>query len=138
VAGLDGTPDTAATDEQNAVQDEINSQFGALQQQLTDQLAQIQKPPTTVTPPAGAKPSSPAPVGLQGPPSTNTGQKQYLTTAAPKPAAKAATPKTYTVVHGDNLSKIAAAHGLSLSQLEKLNPQIKNDNLIYSGQKVNL
>lgn len=45
---------------------------------------------------------------------------------------------TYTVVTGDTLSGIAANHGQSLSQIEHDNPQIKNFNLIYSGQKINL
>lgn len=42
----------------------------------------------------------------------------------------------YTVVSGDNLSVIAERHGLSLAQIESLNPQIKNPNLIYPGESV--
>ena len=44
----------------------------------------------------------------------------------------------YTVVEGDTLSGIAASHKLTLSQLEALNPQIKNPNLIKPGQKIYL
>ena len=58
---------------------------------------------------------------------------------APKPAkAKApakpkATGKTYTVVKGDNLTKIAKAHGTTVAALVKLN-KIKDKNLILIGQ----
>jgi len=58
---------------------------------------------------------------------------------APKPAtAKApakpkATGKTYTVVKGDNLTKIAKANGTTVDALVKLN-NIKDKNLILIGQ----
>lgn len=42
----------------------------------------------------------------------------------------------YTVQRGDTLWGIANACGLSLNDLIRLNPQIKNPNLIYVGQKV--
>lgn len=45
---------------------------------------------------------------------------------------------TYTVQGGDSLSGIAAAHGLSLAQIESLNPQISNPNLIHPGDLVNI
>lgn len=44
--------------------------------------------------------------------------------------------KHYTVKRGDNLSVIAKNHGISLDQIKKLNPQIKNYNLIHPGQKI--
>jgi LysM repeat protein len=53
--------------------------------------------------------------------------------ARPTPATKT---KTYTVRHGDTLSAIAKREHLSLSALEKLNPQIKNPNLIRTGEKI--
>jgi murein DD-endopeptidase MepM/ murein hydrolase activator NlpD len=60
--------------------------------------------------------------------------------AAPKAPAKAkapakpkATAKTYTVVKGDNLTKIAKAHGTTVAALVKLNG-IKDKNLINIGQ----
>lgn len=40
----------------------------------------------------------------------------------------------YTVVKGDNLSKIARTVGSSLAQLLAWNPQIKNPDLIFPGQ----
>ena len=47
-----------------------------------------------------------------------------------KPKAKG---KTYTVVSGDNLTKIAKAHGTTVAELVKLNG-IKDKNLINVGQ----
>lgn len=41
---------------------------------------------------------------------------------APNPAPAPVSGDTYTVKSGDNMSNIAAAHGLSLGQLEQLNP----------------
>jgi murein DD-endopeptidase MepM/ murein hydrolase activator NlpD len=59
---------------------------------------------------------------------------------APKAPAKAKGPakpkakgKTYTVVKGDNLTKIAKAHGTTVAALVKLN-KIKDKNLILIGQ----
>lgn len=63
--------------------------------------------------------------------------------AAPAAPAKDAAPASvvpagtqYTVVSGDAFWKIAAKHGLTIDALAKLNPQIKNINVIYPGQKV--
>lgn len=42
---------------------------------------------------------------------------------------------TYTVQSGDNLSSIAALHGTTVAELQKLNG-IKNKDLIYAGQKL--
>lgn len=42
----------------------------------------------------------------------------------------------YTVRRGDSLASIAAQHGMSLKQIEALNPQIDHPNLIYPGQTV--
>jgi murein DD-endopeptidase MepM/ murein hydrolase activator NlpD len=50
--------------------------------------------------------------------------------ASPKPKGKG---KTYTVVSGDNLTKIAKAHGTTVAELVKLNG-IKDKNLINVGQ----
>lgn len=58
----------------------------------------------------------------------------------PQPSAPPASGgwPTYTVVPGDNLSEIAARHGVSLSMLEDANPQISNPDLIFPGQEINL
>jgi len=45
---------------------------------------------------------------------------------------------TYIVKHGDTLWDIARAHGVSLAELEAANPQIRNPNLIYPGDHVNI
>lgn len=55
-----------------------------------------------------------------------------------KPKPKPPTPgiEYYTVVRGDTLTNIAHRHGITLARLEAMNPQIKNPNLIYPGEKI--
>jgi hypothetical protein len=53
----------------------------------------------------------------------------------PTPVA-AATPIVYTIKKGENLSKIATAHGITLAQLLAANPKIKNPNKITEGQEI--
>lgn len=64
----------------------------------------------------------------------NVGQLIHIR-AAKNPAPPPKT-KTYTVKSGDTFSGIAAKHDLSTSALAKLNPQVKNLNLINVGQKL--
>ncbi|WP_029423214.1 CAP domain-containing protein [Alicyclobacillus macrosporangiidus] len=45
---------------------------------------------------------------------------------------------TYTVQPNDTLWKIAKSHGISLSSLIQANPQIKNPNVIWVGEKLQL
>lgn len=47
-----------------------------------------------------------------------------------------AAPLTYTVQPGDSLWQIAVKNQVGISELIAENPQIKNPDLIYSGQKV--
>lgn len=42
----------------------------------------------------------------------------------------------YVVVKNDNLTRIAQAHKVPLALLLKVNPQIKNPNLIYPGDRI--
>jgi murein DD-endopeptidase MepM/ murein hydrolase activator NlpD len=70
-------------------------------------------------------PAAPAPVH---------GKAPAAKPAAAKPAAGG---KTYTVKSGDNLTKIARAHGTTVAALVKLNG-IKNPNLINVGQVLKL
>ena len=58
-------------------------------------------------------------------------------TAPAKPTPKPAEPKKeyYTVVKGDNLTKIAKKYNTTVAQLVAWN-NIKNPNLIYTGQKL--
>lgn len=44
----------------------------------------------------------------------------------------------YTIKKGDNLTKIAKANGTTVEALLKANPQIKNPNLIYAGEKLKI
>ena len=45
---------------------------------------------------------------------------------------------THTVVSGDTLWKIAKKYEVGLSEIKNTNPQIKNYDLIYPGQKINI
>ena len=75
-------------------------------------------------------PAAPAPV--HGP------AKAKPAPAAPKPAAAPAAPAgTYTVVKGDNLTRIAARFGTTVAKLVEING-IKNANLINVGQVLKL
>jgi murein DD-endopeptidase MepM/ murein hydrolase activator NlpD len=56
---------------------------------------------------------------------------------APKPAPVAPTANTYTVVKGDNLTRIASRNGTTVADLVRLNG-IKNANLINVGQVLKL
>lgn len=61
---------------------------------------------------------------------------QKLRFSAPKKTTQAkASTETYVVKAGDALSKIAAKHGTTTEELQKLNG-IKNANKIYAGQKL--
>lgn len=53
-----------------------------------------------------------------------------------RPAAADAGARWHTVVKGETMWGLARRYGLSLNSLIALNPQIKNPNLIYIGQKV--
>lgn len=46
--------------------------------------------------------------------------------------------KTHTVKSGDTMWKIAVKYQLGISEIISANPQIKNPNLIYPGQKINI
>lgn len=57
-----------------------------------------------------------------------------VVTGAPEPADPVT--EYHTVVSGENLSVIAEHSGITLAEIEALNPQIKNPSLIYPGQSV--
>ncbi len=57
----------------------------------------------------------------------------FITTATVTLAAS-----TYTVKKGDSLWKIAVAHEVGLSEIKSANPTIKNYDLIYPGQVINI
>ena len=52
--------------------------------------------------------------------------------------AAAARGEWYTVVKGDTLWELSKRYGMALSRLIELNPDIRNPNLIYVGQKVRI
>lgn len=45
---------------------------------------------------------------------------------------------TYIVKWGDSMWKIAVKHQVGVSEIISANPQVKNPNLIYPGQKLNI
>lgn len=47
-------------------------------------------------------------------------------------------PSSYTVIAGDSMWKIAVKYEIGISELIRANPQIKNANLIYVGQKITI
>ena len=53
-------------------------------------------------------------------------------------ATPAATPILYTIKKGDLLSRIAKANGVTLDQLMKANPSIKDPNKIIIGQQITI
>lgn len=60
------------------------------------------------------------------------GQKIYV------PAAVRPAHHDETVHSGDTLSEIAAAHGTTVAELMRLNPQIKDPDKIFVGEKIHL
>jgi len=56
----------------------------------------------------------------------------------PKKPVPAPGTTSYTVKDGDTLSGIATAHGLTLAQIEHLNPQITNPDVIAVGEVIHL
>lgn len=86
--------------------------------------------------------SSPAPMQVDVV-SAATNETTTTTPSTPKPTTTTNTPvvvkdgdQVYTVVKGDMLWKIAKKFNITLDQLLALNPQIKNKNLIFVGQKI--
>jgi LysM repeat protein len=63
---------------------------------------------------------------------TQTTQTQQTSTPVKPPAPKK---KYYTVRSGDNFSKVAQKHNLTIGQLQKLNPGVKVSR-IQVGQKL--
>ena len=67
------------------------------------------------------------------------GGEYAVTVTAVKPTEKEwFSGSVYTVKAGDTLSRIARRNHLSVAELLQRNPQLKNPNLIYPGQKLNV
>lgn len=98
--------------------------------------------------PASATQTKPANTSTQA--STTTRKKPQATTASTsgsskkptqtasaqkKKAATTAKPKEHNVSSGENLTVIAKKHGVTVEQLKKANPKLKND-MIHPGDKI--
>lgn len=58
--------------------------------------------------------------------------------AAVLPVNALAQSGTYTVRSGDTMWKIAVRYQIGVSELIKANPQLRNPNMIYIGQRINI
>jgi len=86
----------------------------------------------------GAAPKAPATAPAKAAPVKPAAKKPAPAKAAPAKAAPAKVATgTYTVVSGDNLTKIAAKYGTTVAKLVEING-IKNANLINVGQILKL
>jgi hypothetical protein len=74
-----------------------------------------------------------APGGSTAP---SVGPGPSVSVAPTEPAAP--TPIIYTIKHGDTLSKIATAHGITIEELLAANKSIKNANKISEGQQITI
>ena len=61
---------------------------------------------------------------------------RYDAESVPTEPAETDEPIYYVVKPGDNLTRIAIAYNTTVDAIMLLNPQIKNKNLIYSGQTI--
>jgi hypothetical protein len=99
----------------------LQSEFGSLASEISAQQG--------TTGPAG-------PAGPPGP----AGKPAPVPKPKPKPPAKKPAPKpktkTIKIVHGDTLSALAKKYHTTVANLMKLNPSIKNPNLIYAGNNL--
>lgn len=141
---VDNTYDTSVMDAYNQLQAEYD--------QLAEKVQGLGMPTSTGT----AHPPPPVPTPVPGPPVRPVGPEpgphppvpvplpKPTPTPAPKPPTPAPHPAThtYTVVHGDNLSSIAARNHTTLAVIKSLNPvywtnpKYKQGNLIFAGDKV--
>jgi uncharacterized YkwD family protein/spore coat assembly protein SafA len=62
----------------------------------------------------------------------------FLALAIPAKGAWAQGTTTHTVAPGDTMWKIAVKYQIGVTEIIEANPQIKNPNLIYPGQKLNV
>eukprot|EP01025_Chloroclados_australasicus_P043141 TRINITY_DN4598_c1_g1_i2.p1 TRINITY_DN4598_c1_g1~~TRINITY_DN4598_c1_g1_i2.p1 ORF type:complete len:256 (-),score=14.90 TRINITY_DN4598_c1_g1_i2:268-1035(-) len=90
---------------------------------------------------------TPFPMPTPTPTPTATPEPNPVTTPTPSPTPAPAPvstssdnecTQTYTVKQDDLVFNIAMLHGLTLDEIVTLNPQIKNIDLIFPGQKINV
>jgi len=77
-------------------------------------------------------------IGGGGTPAASVRPSASHAASRPPTEPPAPTPILYTIKKGENLSKIAADHGLTLDELMAANPQIKNPNRIAEGQQITI
>lgn len=128
-SGGSSTADTTATDIEQAISGALTDVYGRLDDIAsglgTPAQQQLPANPTSTPKPAPAPtPAKPAPKPTPAPSKT--------------PAAR-----WYTIVRGDNLSRIASRNKTTLSKLKQLNPGLfdsrhRGGNLIHPGERVRL
>lgn len=101
----------------------LQSEFGSLASEIQAQQG--------TTGPAGP-PGKAGPPGPAGKPPPKPGPSKN-----PPPTKKPKT-KSVTIARGDTLSQLAKKYHTTVANLMKLNPSIKNPNLIYAGNKLNV
>ena len=74
--------------------------------------------------------------GTSARPSSGSGAGPSASVAPTVPPAP--TLIVYTIKKGDNLSKVATSHGITLEELMAANPTIKNPNKISEGQQITI
>jgi LysM repeat protein len=140
--------------QQASFQDALGHQQADFSSQFASALSTLTASSPGPTTPALAAPSSagvsahpPAPAPARVNPIQAIGStmaswmRPNAYTASPysKPAESRVIPEgQYTVVSGDNLSRIAKRFGITVGSILSLNPGITNPNLIHPGQKLTL
>lgn len=105
----------------------LQSEFGSLASELQAQQG------TTAPPGATGPPGPKGPPGPAGTPAPKPKPKPK-----PKPPPAKGKTKSVTIAHGDTLTALAKKYHTTVANLMKLNPSIKNPNLIYAGNKLNV
>ncbi|MCU0780940.1 MAG: LysM peptidoglycan-binding domain-containing protein [Akkermansiaceae bacterium] len=99
----------------------------------TTQAARVTSAPTPPPPPRpSTRTTTSRPQTTAAKPTTTTRKPVAKPVAKPKPKPKPATPKVVTIQKGDSLSKLAARHGTTVSELKRANG-LRGD-LIIAGK----
>lgn len=116
-----------------AVGADFSGEISTLQSEFGNLASEIDAMQGTTGTPGATGP--PGPKGPPGPPG-----KGRPPTGGPPPKKKPPKKRTrsITIARGDTLSALARKYHTTVAELMKLNPQIKNPNLIYAGHKLNV
>ena len=139
---------TVTTKQQTAQATTTSGKKGAKQQETAQTGKKGAKQETAQTGKKGAKQQETAQTGKKGAKqeTAQTGKKgakqetaKTQTKQQPKQQASTASKnKQHEVASGDNLEKIAKRNGMTVAELKKQNPQIKDPNKIRPGDKINV